>query len=469
MQRVLSSKIMMIALLIILFLIAFSVMRGTVYERQANAQQVIKDIARDNVRPQTLLTPFIVVPVTTTTDCATASNKIKTCSKRQQVVITPEQLDWKNEVDVSDQSFKRGIYRAISYDNNVMMTGRFILNDKLLKPAPNQQVDWPNAKMRIYLSDSRGLKNSPVLTVNQQKFTFDFPEDEENNPLTIPYTQIGLTDLAKSPRFSFSINMEMTGTGSLQFLPLGKELSIAMSANWPHPSFFGESLPIKNMTSKDFSAHWENTYLANRNSQLLTDCMGSYAESCSALQQAFYRQASSGTGGYSETSANNAVLVGSFGVNFIQAVDVYVMTDRSIKYAALFLVITFGAFFLFEILKDLRIHPMQYALVGAALAVFYLLLLSFSEHINFIWAYGLSSAACISLLTFYISYVLKSVARSLFFSVILTAMYGTMFIILRSEDTTLVLGAVLVFVLIAVMMFLTRHVDWYELGQKTPL
>jgi inner membrane protein len=465
MQRVLSSKIMMISLLIVLFLIAFAIIRGTVYERQGNYQRVIQDIARNNVNSQTVLTPFIIVPVTTTFDCP--NDKSKICSKRKQVVISPETMEWKNKVEVDDQSFKRGIYRAISYHNQAIMTGRFVLSDKLLSPAANQQVDWSNATMRIYLSDLRGLKSPPVLSINQQKFAFEFPRDEESNPLAATYTHISLHDLSKSNRFDFTVTMDITGTGSLQFLPLGKELSLAMVANWPHPSFFGESLPTKNITSKSFNADWKNTYVANRNSQLLAACMDANAESCTQLQQAFQRQPSSTTRGeYNQGNANNLNVAGSFGVSFIQAVDIYLMTDRAIKYAALFLVITFGAFFLFEILKDLRIHPMQYALVGAALAVFYVLLLSFSEHINFALAYGVSSAACISLMTFYVSYVLKSIARSLLFSTILAAMYGTMFVILQSEDYTLMLGSVLVFVLIAVMMFLTRHVDWYELGQK---
>lgn len=466
MQRVLSSKIMMISLLIVLFLIAFAIIRGTVYERQGNYQRVIQDIARNNVNSQTVLTPFIVVPVTSTYDCSD-DKKSKVCTSRSQVVISPEAMEWKNKVDVDDQSFKRGIYRAISYHNQAIMTGHFVLNDKLLHPEANQQVDWSKAKMRIYLSDLRGLKSQPVLTMNQQKFVFEFPRDEEINPLAVVYTHTGLQDLPKSNRFDFTVSMDMAGTGSLQFLPLGKELSLAMVANWPHPSFFGESLPTKNITSKSFNADWKNTYIANRNSQLLAGCMDANTESCKQLQQAFHRPVSSNTRAeYSQGDANNLAVAGSFGVSFIQAVDVYLMTDRAIKYAALFLVITFGAFFLFEILKDLRIHPMQYALVGAALAVFYVLLLSFSEHINFALAYGVSSAACICLMTFYVSYVLKSIARSLLFSTILAAMYGTMFVILQSEDYTLMLGSVLVFVLIAVMMFLTRHVDWYELGQK---
>ena len=369
MQRVLSSKIMMISLLIVLFLIAFAIIRGTVYERQGNYQRVIQDIARNNVNSQTVLTPFIIVPVTTTFDCP--NDKSKICSKRKQVVISPETMEWKNKVEVDDQSFKRGIYRAISYHNQAIMTGRFVLSDKLLSPAANQQVDWSNATMRIYLSDLRGLKSPPVLSINQQKFAFEFPRDEESNPLAATYTHISLHDLSKSNRFDFTVTMDITGTGSLQFLPLGKELSLAMVANWPHPSFFGESLPTKNITSKSFNADWKNTYIANRNSQLLAGCMDANVESCTQLQQAFQRQPSSTTRGeYNQGNVNNLNVAGSFGVSFIQAVDVYLMTDRAIKYAALFLVITFGAFFLFEILKDLRIHPMQYALVGAALAVF---------------------------------------------------------------------------------------------------
>lgn len=131
------------------------------------------------------------------------------------------------------------------------------------------------------------------------------------------------------------------------------------------------------------------------------------------------------------------------------------------KYAMLFLVITFGAFFLFEVLRDLRIHPLQYALVGTALAVFYLLLLSFSEHTAFVYAYAGSSGACILLITYYVSHVLKGKRRALGFSTLLAGMYATLYVILQSEDYTLMLGSVLVFVLLATVMVLTRRVDWY--------
>ncbi len=464
MQRLLSSKIMVIVFLSIVFLIAFGVIRGTIYERQSSYQQVMQEIARDHVNAQTILTPFIMVPVSTSAPCAKDATKV--CVSHKQVIISPESITWKNHVDVSDKSFRRGIYRAISYQNQAVISGRFVISEKLLNPSVNEQIDWANASMRIYITDMRGVTSKPLLTINQQKFYFDFSHEGEVNPLGVDYTYIALADLQKKyTTFDFTVSVEMAGTSSLQVLPLGKEMKLSMEANWPHPSFFGDSLPTKNISNTDFTADWKNTYLANRNTQLLAECMATNAESCLQLRQPFNH--GSNIGAAFKAPENNTFAAGSFGVNFIQAVDIYLMTDRAIKYAALFLVITFGAFFLFEVLKELRIHPMQYALVGAALAVFYGLLLSFSEHVDFALAYGVSSIACISLITFYVSYVLKSVGRSLVLSTILTAMYGTLFVILQSEDFTMMLGSVLVFILLAVMMFLTRHVDWYALGQKT--
>lgn len=460
MQRFLSSKILMIGLLILCFLIAFMFIRGTIYERQANHQQVLRDIAHNNVSAQTVMMPFIVVPMSTSYVCE--DDQKKTCYRRDQIVIAPQNATWTNKVNVDNQRFKRGIYRAISYQNKISMTGRFSLSQSLLNPEPNQSIDWKNATMRFYLSDLRGLKSQPVLTIAQKKISFESPKDKGINPLNVDYTQTALPDLAHMPSFDFRLDVDIMGTSSFEALPLGDDLAVSMVADWPHPSFFGESLPLKQLNKKDFKADWQNVFLSSRNTQLLAACLDASTESCTQLQQAFGRQ--NAVVKYGQNTNTGAV--GGFGVNFIQAVDVYLMTERAVKYSALFLVITFGTFFLFEVLKGLAIHPIQYTLVGAALAVFYLLLLSFSEHIGFMSAYIMAAIACVGLITFYVSYVLHSVKRSILFGVILSTMYSAMFVILNSEDFTLILGSVLVFMLIAVMMFLTRHVDWYNLKQE---
>jgi inner membrane protein len=129
-------------------------------------------------------------------------------------------------------------------------------------------------------------------------------------------------------------------------------------------------------------------------------------------------------------------------------------------------VIIFGTFFLFEILKNLQVHPIQYALVGAAQGVFYLLLLSFSEQFSFGLAYLGSSAACVLLISWYVSYVLQGIRRALSLTVIMSGIYGTLYILLRSQQHTLMLGSVLIFLLIAVVMILTRHINWYQVGSR---
>jgi inner membrane protein len=133
MQRFLSSKIIMIGLLILCFLIAFMFIRGTIYERQANYHQVVRDIARNNVSAQTVMMPFIVVPMSTSYVCE--DDQKKTCYRRDQIVITPQKASWTNKVNVDEQRFKRGIYRAMSYQNKISMTGRFSLSESLLNPA----------------------------------------------------------------------------------------------------------------------------------------------------------------------------------------------------------------------------------------------------------------------------------------------------------------------------------------------
>ena len=144
--------------------------------------------------------------------------------------------------------------------------------------------------------------------------------------------------------------------------------------------------------------------------------------------------------------------------------DQYLKTDRATKYALLFISLTFAGFFLFDVLKRLSVHPIQYGLVGAALALFYLLLLSLSEHLGFGAAYLLSSTVCVGLITFYLSHVLRSVGRGLGFGGGLALLYGCLFGLLSADDYALLMGSLLVFALIAAVMISTRNVDWSNLG-----
>lgn len=219
-----------------------------------------------------------------------------------------------------------------------------------------------------------------------------------------------------------------------------------LSADWPHPSFGGRHLPAtREITSEGFRAAWRISELASEGPRALAACR---EPGCKPLEQY------------------------TFGVRLIEPVDVYMQAHRAVKYALLFVLLTFSGFFLFEILRDLRIHPIQYLLVGLALAMFFLLLIALSEHMRFVYAYLIAAAACVGLIAAYLQAVLKSALRALGFAAMLTALYTMLYALLRSEDHSLLMGAILVFAVLAAVMLATRRIDWYRvsaLASKAPV
>jgi len=151
-------------------------------------------------------------------------------------------------------------------------------------------------------------------------------------------------------------------------------------------------------------------------------------------------------------------------VSLFDPINPYMQADRASKYGLLFVLLTFVGFFMFELIKRLAIHPIQYGLVGLALAIFFLLLLSLSEHVEFWIAYLIASVACIGLLGVYLSSVLRSRARGLGFAAMLTLLYAALYGLLVSEDNALVLGSLMLFAILAAIMLVTRKVDWYALA-----
>ena len=248
------------------------------------------------------------------------------------------------------------------------------------------------------------------------------------------------------------LDFALGGTESLSISPLAKRNKIALDSSWPHPQFNGSFLPRSRTIKADgFHAVWEVSSLAtNAQSQYLTAIGGAGATS-------------------DVTEIRTAGPVGSLdviGVSLVDPVNVYSQADRASKYGILFIVLTFVGFAMFELIKRLPIHPLQYLLVGLALAIFFLLLLSLSEHIPFWQAYLAAAAACIGLQGFYLSHVLRSRWRGLGFAAMLTLLYGVLYGLLISEDNALLMGSVLLFAILAGIMWTTRKVDWYELGSS---
>ncbi len=350
---------------------------------------------------------------------------------RSQLVF-PDECRFAGSMAVQERT--RGIFKANVFQSEGRVTGRvhFPSFDSLAR-LKDSRLELVSVDACFMISDPRGLPSIPTLQWNNESLAF-----ESGSLLAGMETGIHaeLPDAAGlfGNTFPFSTDLQVNGTRQLQFIPTGSENHVALKSGWPHPSFVGQFLADERTVSdKGFSATWNVNALA------------------SSAQQDIERGK-----GHAQ----------SFGVSLIDPVGLYSLTDRALKYGFLFIFITFSAFFLFEMLEDLRIHPVQYGFVGLAQAIFFLLLLSLSEHMGFGISYGIASLGTIGLITYYLCHVMRGWKRGLSFGTLMALLYGVLYVLLQSEDHALVAGSILLFGLMTVVMMITRKVDWYALGSK---
>lgn len=442
MNRSLTIKLGAIALLILLLLIPLLMIDGVIDERQQLRDGVLEDIARSSSYSQQVSGPVMVVPYrkvvrTWKTNEKTNKRYQEIGEERGRLYFLPERFELDGQVQTELR--KRGIYEARLFHADNRINGHFSLPAQLgiKEDFADYQFDAPF--LAVGISDIRGIENALKLELDGQRLDF-VPGTEvawlgEGVRVTLP-----TLDTSKTTELAFAFDLQLQGTGSLRVLPVGKTSSVSLGANWPHPSFIGNFLPAKReINDQGFKADWQTLFFSTNLQEAMHRCVRGDCEAFNSR---------------------------SFGVSFIDPVDQYLKSDRAIKYALLFIVLTFAGFFLFEVLKSLAVHPVQYALVGVALAFFYLLLLSLSEHIGFALAYLLSASACVLLIGFYVCHVLRSVRHGLSFSVGLAALYGLLYGLLSAEDYALLMGSLLLFGLLGVFMVLTRKLDWYGIGQK---
>jgi inner membrane protein len=235
---------------------------------------------------------------------------------------------------------------------------------------------------------------------------------------------------------AFSFSLLVHGTSRLAFAPMAGSFVLTLQSPWPHPSFDGAFLPDSRSVTKDgFRASWNvNEFSAG------------------------------GRGTWSDALRAGKLEARTLGVSLIEPVNIYAQTYRAAAYGLVLIGLTFALFLLFEVIKHWRIHPVQYALLGLALAVFFLLLLALAEHIGFMAAYIVAASACVALLGFYVASIVGSPARGIGFAAYFGVLYGTMYVMLSSEDSALLLGSVLAFIVLATAMIATRKVDWFALS-----
>lgn len=442
MQRALLFKIIIIALLALVLLIPLAMIEGLVRERQGLQSGVIQNIAASSADKQEVIGPILVVPyrekiIRKQRDQKTGQEKEITEEVDRKVFFLPETLNVKAQASIQEKY--RGLYKAHLFTVDSTWHAQFVVPPKLALEADPKTITPGKAYLTFGIEDVRGVQPNATLTWNGQQQTI--AQGSKIAGLRQGFhTEIGLLDTSKITTAEVTLKFALLGTGSWQMMPVAGSTTVEMTASWPHPSFFGRFLPQQHAVRQDgFSASWQVSHLATNAREQIEKL---FVQNSQQLPQ------------------------DTFGVAFIEPVNIYLQAERAVKYGVLFILLTFAAFFLFEILRQLRIHPLQYGLVGLALAIFFLLLVSLSEHIAFGYAYLSGSAACVILLAYYLSHVLGSAGRGLIFAGKLAVLYAVLYGLLLSEDNALVLGSILLFVVLAAVMILTRKIDWY--GLKKP-
>lgn len=436
-MQTVTAKVLGIALLALLMTIPLMQVNGLVSERQQLREKAIAQIAQGWGGEQVLGSPVLVVPTHEALPIASGS-PAQWRAGTQSMLADSAMLD----VAMAVEKRSYGIYSAPVFVATVQMHASYRADDLAkLRQAVGMPWQGSKAELRVPISDLRGLQQVTHLLVNGKPARFDSSAEHLGAWTTI-VVPVDLSSLAETtgPQVTdqplqVDISVKLAGTQSLQLLPLARSTDVTMHAPWRDPSFIGAALPLeRRVDAHGFSAHWHMLDLNRNYGQHWTD----------------------GT-----SDMTGALQASIFGVQLYQPVDVYQRNERAGKYGLLFIAMTFIAFFLFETLKKLRVHPVQYLLVGAALATFYVVLLALSEQIGFAAAYALAASAVVLIVGGYATAVLRAARAGALLAAVLGLIYVMLYALIAAEQYALLIGALVLLTMVALMMYLTRRIDWY--------
>jgi inner membrane protein len=438
------AKALVIGLLIAILLIPIGMVSGLVGERVGMRQTAAARVAESWGGAQTTGGVLLAIPVETTRvvieQSAAGRETQRTEVNRNILYVLPDTLE---VVASAEPDFRTvGLYRTPIYRARVQIAGAFVTRDyaQLLAEKEGREVKWGEARLLVLNSESRALRAVDDLVVANERLPVAADGYAGSAGIS---TSVPLAALRDSATIPFRMNLTLAGSSQLTFLPLARKADISLKSPWPHPKFEGAPAPLDPVISDDgFSAKW------------------SVLEINRSFGQSWYD-----TEVRPGMPAELALAQSGVGVTFYEPVDVYQRNYRAVHYAILLIAITFLTFFLWEHLSGIAIHGMQYLMVGLALALFYLLLLALSEHVNFDIAYGVSAGALVGLITIYLTGVLKRWTLALGAGAGLATLYTMLYWILRSEDYSLLMGALLLFGVLAILMVATRRVDWSSVGR----
>jgi inner membrane protein len=441
-------KSLLLIVLVLLLLIPLNMIRGLVNERGRTAASAESDIMEAWGKELIEAGPIVIIHGIRTEEIRTKTEKdgekIELVKTPFTLAISPQRLDI--NANFKTETRKRGIFSVPLFSGTLSLSGAFDPALAIAELLPDEEISLNQAELVISLSSQKGIRKINASTWDGEELFFK-PGNRGYNLFTHGYDKTGGYDKPaggvyaslsgfENKASAFEISIDIQGGRYLRFLPIGQDTHAAVSADWGAPSFQGAYLPGESSVGDaEFSASWDVNYLS-RDIPLFRKNYGAEPDYTTSL----------------------------FGVNFFRAVDTYALNTRAVKYAVLFLIVPFLTLFLLEIFTKKRIHPVPYLLSGIGNAVFYLLLLSLSEQIPFYTAYLVAAFAVTAMMTLYSRSLLPSWNKSWYMGLTVSVSYILLYAVLNAESYALLIGSVGTFVVVALIMFLTRKLDWYREG-----
>ncbi|MBV9987023.1 MAG: cell envelope integrity protein CreD [Chitinophagaceae bacterium] len=410
------------AALILLLLIPTWFISGLVNERQARQAEVVNDVCSKWALAQTVTGPYIYLPYR-----GAEKDAVK------HLWLLPDDLTVTGSVQAEQRP--RSIYKVLLYRTGLTAKGNFAI--VLPKDVDPSSLLLNEAKICVGISDFKGIEKQVDLRFNGKAYNLlpGLPaSDIDSSGLS---ASIDLSPADFGRQLLFDLPLQLKGSQQLHFVPLAGNSRFQLQSAWPNPSFDGTSIPAeRKITNAGFAAEW----VFNKANLPFTTLVR--------------------PGGISKAGLR-------FGVSMLQPADQYAKTTRSVKYAILIIGLTFSLFFIIELMQKKPMHPVQYVLIGLALVIFYTLLLSISEFILFDYAYLVAAAATIILISFYAKAHFRSWKTAGIFASLLTGLYGFIFVLIRLEDTALLIGSIGLFLILALVMYASRKINWYPSPQPS--
>lgn len=423
--------------LLVLLLVPIAWIHGLVGERMARRAEAVDDVSGKWGGAQTIVGPALVVPYEHRWADTNAQGLPVTRRMLRHLTILPAMLTLRVRVDADRRA--RGIFTVPVYRSRLAFEGVFDPpNLAELRIAPDT-VDWSRSVLAVGIADARAIQDRA--RVHWNGTDHEFLPGAGSLAVKSGIRAAVAEPFAAGQRASFAFTLALNGSTGLRFAPVGQDTEVRVDSDWPSPSFQGHWLPVERETSDTgFTATWRIPFLARNQASAWSSTDD--ADAIATLERA------------------------SFGVDLIETIDAHGAAYRSVKYASLFVLLTFALIWLIEVLARVRVHPIQYLLIGCALCTFYLLELSLAEQLGFVTAYVLAATAVAGLVGLYAALILGRWRRAAVVVGTVTMLYAYLYVVLVNEDYALLLGSLGVFLALAVTMLATRHVDWYRIPRE---